>query len=121
MRRITKDKLTKAGVEIPQSAALVLPEPPYLDGDTVTAAGLVAIEMLAANAAPQQKIASVLGVSLAMFKRDLLGKASDNPMTPTRAAYERGRGDLEAEVAGLLLKAARNGNTIAAIFFSKAQ
>lgn len=82
----------------------------------ITDDGLHLIEALAADGAPQTKIAADLGVGLSKFKKLLAEEESAE-----RMAWERGRAELEHEIAGLLLRAARKGNIIAAIYYSKAQ
>jgi hypothetical protein len=97
-----------------------LPLGPYLEGEhrEVTPNGLRAVELLAANGAPQSKIASTLGFPLATFKKRLQANEHNNPL---RLSWEKGRSDLEYEVATLLLDQARNGNAVSAIFYGKSQ
>ena len=64
------------------------------------------------------KIASTLGFPSATFKKRLQANEHDNPL---RLSWEKGRSDLEYEVATLLLDQARNGNAISAIFYGKSQ
>jgi hypothetical protein len=103
----------------PARAVIVLPEGPYLDeGGVVTSSGLQVVELLAAGGAPQSKIASALGMPFSTFKKMLGENDHDNPL---RLTWERGRSDLEFEVATILLDQARGGQVIAAIFYGKSQ
>jgi hypothetical protein len=111
----------------PARAVIVLPEGPFIGRVPVEHgqprvdvldAGLRLIELLAADGAPQTRIASALGIGHGTFKNFLKAEAGDNPV---RLAWEAGRGTLEAEIASLLLAKGRGGDTIALIYFSKAQ
>src|SRR5207302_3956716 len=95
-----------------------LPLGPYLEGENreVTPAGLRAVELLAGDGAPQSKIAATLGFPLATFKKRLQANDHDNPL---RLSYERGRGELEHELANVLLGQALSGNAGSAIFYLK--
>ena len=103
---------------------LQLPAGPYVkrDGQTpvITDAGSKAIEMMAAEAFTQGKIAATLGVSAHTFKT-MMRKQDDDPPSPARAAWESGRAAFESEIARLLLASARRGNTIAQLFTGKVQ
>jgi hypothetical protein len=102
----------------PARAVIVLPLGQYLDAErNVTPLGLQVVELLAANGAPQAKIASALGLPLSTFKKHLAENDHNNPL---RLTWEKGRSDLEFEVATILLDQARGGQVIAAIYFSKA-
>ena len=84
----------------------------------VTPAGLKLVESIARQGGSQPLCASSLGISLTTFKR-IIGEDDGN--NPTRLAFEKGRAELEFEVATLLLEHGRAGNVIALIFYSKAQ
>jgi hypothetical protein len=84
----------------------------------VTPAGLALVESIARQGGSQPLCASSLGISLSSFKR-IIGECDGN--NETRLAFERGRAELEFEVATLLLEHGRAGNVIALIFYSKAQ
>jgi hypothetical protein len=65
---------------------------------------------------PQGKIAATIGMSKATFAR--LAK-EDEGNNELRLAWERGRADLEFELASSLLEQAKSGQTIATLFYLK--
>lgn len=87
---------------------------------TLTANGLAAIEMLAAEGFVQNAIASRIGLSAKQFKT-ILGAADVDPMTEARAAWESGRSKLESELVRLALASARRGGMIQQLFLLKSQ
>ena len=96
------------------TTALVLRDGPKSEV-ALTAAGLALVEAVARDGGSQGLIASRLGVALSTLKKAMERDES------IRLAYERGRFELEHEVASFLLKAMRSGNVVAAIYYSKAQ
>jgi hypothetical protein len=84
----------------------------------ITAAGLSLVEATARAGGSQALCASKLSIGLSTFKRII---NEDDGNNATRLAFEKGKAELEFEVATLLLKQGRKGNTIALIFYSKAQ
>jgi hypothetical protein len=101
-----------------------LPPGPHLERHegatpTLTANGLAAIELLAAEGFVQNAIASRIGLSAKQFKT-LLGAADANAMTEARAAWEGGRARLESEFVRLVVANARKGNMISQLFGLKA-
>jgi hypothetical protein len=115
--RITKPKKLKL---TPPHKRLVLPDGPYLLGERrdVTPAGLQLIEVIAANGGGQPAIAAKLGMPKATFLKRCNVNDGDNEC---RLAFERGKAALDFEMATLLLNQAREGNTLAMIYFSKAR
>ena len=130
MPRKPKALTAPASASAPASAPTMpatMPLGPYVareanvDGPArvvVLPSGLALIEALAGDGAPQSKLAADLGIGLTKFKALL---ADDDGESPVRMAWEAGRASLEHEVSHLLLTAARKGNVIAAIYYSKAQ
>jgi hypothetical protein len=103
---------------------LQLPEGPHIVRDArevathCTEAGLQLIRVASAEGCAQVHIASLLGISLKTFER-LLGKASDDPMRPERAAYEEGQGALKSEMIRLCIAGARRGGLVQPLFLLK--
>jgi hypothetical protein len=94
---------------------------PGLQGEPrveITAAGLAVVEATARAGGSQALCASSLGIALSTFKRVINESDGNNAV---RLAFEKGKAELEFEVATLLLKQGRKGNTIALIFYSKSQ
>jgi hypothetical protein len=79
----------------------------------VTAPGRDLIERLAANGASIETIAAALGISGSTLNE----AAKRDPAV--QEALDKGHGALETELVGLLMKAAREGDKIAAIFLLK--
>jgi hypothetical protein len=84
----------------------------------VTSSGLSLVEATARQGGSQALCASSLGIALNTFKR-IIGEDDGN--NAVRLAFEKGKAELEFEVSTLLLEHGRAGNTIALIFYSKAQ
>lgn len=115
---MTDPRIMKVKKQVLRARQPKLPDGPYIVDDVVTANGLRAVTLLAANGAPQTKVASALGLTARQLKKRL-GTVDDD--TSLRLAWETGRADLEYEVATILLEQARAGNVVAAIFYSKSQ
>jgi hypothetical protein len=102
----------------PTQPPLTLPPGPYAepgaDPIRLTEAGLTVVELVAREGGKQRGVAAALGVTFKQF-RSLIDRDE-----PVRLRWERGVAGLEAEVAGLLLAAARAGGVVPAIYFSKA-
>jgi hypothetical protein len=84
----------------------------------VTPAGLSLVEATARAGGSQALCAAKLAISLSTFKRII---NEDDGNNAVRLAFEKGKAELEFEVATLLLRQGRKGNTIALIFYSKSQ
>jgi hypothetical protein len=110
----------KAAIMLPVvTGPLIAPDGPTTGSKIViTAAGLMLVEAISRQGGAQPLCASSLGITLSAFKK-VVGENDGN--NSCRLAYERGKAELEFEVATLLLEAGRNGHVIALIFYSKAQ
>jgi len=82
---------------------------------TITAAGRNVICLMAAAGNDQATIAARLGISLSTL-RDIVRRDD-----AVEAAFAAGKGMLADELTHLLLSQARAGNTVAAIYLSKAR
>src|ERR1700756_5163269 len=104
------------------TTVLQLPDAPYVQRDgtspTLTPAGLAVVELMARELFTQEEIAAKLGVSAKVF-RGILGKATDDSMTPARAAYESGVAANEGELQRLAMKKARAGAMVETLFLLK--
>lgn len=80
-------------------------------------AGLAVVERLAAEGNADATIAKALGINRGTFARLLRDDGDDRVL----AAYETGKARLADELTDILLSQARNGNTTAAIYLSKAR
>jgi hypothetical protein len=102
--------------------ALQLPDGPYVQRDsaspTLTPAGVAVIESMARELFTQEEIAAKLGLSAKVF-RSVLGKATDDPMTPARAAWESGIAANKGELQRLALSKARGGAMVETLFLLK--
>jgi hypothetical protein len=113
---------TAAPAEVRGHRAAVLPGPPYVERSgeasnaptVLTEAGYQVVELVAREGGKQRLIASKLGLTFSAFKR-LLDRDEQ-----CRLRYEAGVAELEHEVGALLLKSARAGAVVPAIYFSKA-
>lgn len=79
----------------------------------VTAAGLAAIEAMSAEGQDLRTIAKRLGVGHSLLK------VWRKDMPAVAEAFERGHAALADEITHLLLRHARKGNVVAAIFLAK--
>lgn len=87
-----------------------------VDGSkVVTAKGLELIEQLAANGHPETAISKQLHIDPKTLR------AIRRRQPEVQTALDHGRGVLEAELVDILLRHARKGNVVAAIYLSKAR
>ena len=81
----------------------------------VSGRGVDTVEQMARNGVETATIAAALGMSVSAFRQVL------NRQPEVEQALARGRAALSDELVNILLKQARKGNTVAAIFLAKAR
>jgi hypothetical protein len=99
----------------PASASTALVLRGERDEVALTDTGLVLVEETARDGGSRNLCAARLGVARSTFQQ--LMRRDERILL----AFERGESELESEVASLLLKAARKGHVVSAIYFSKAR
>ena len=118
MPRARAIRAPQAATSPTPAVPVALPPGPYVEAGAeplrLTEAGLTVVEAVAREGGKQRAVAAALGVTFKQF-RSLIDRDE-----ATRLRWEKGVAELESEVAGLLLKAARAGSVVPAIFFSKA-